>query len=92
VPLLDLSRLADSDAGEEQEDPGYRCPNRACGLAFTSLTGFDDHRAGRLTGEFGTGGQRHRTEAGLRARGYEPSARGLWRIPRPGDSRYWEGR
>jgi hypothetical protein len=48
----------------------------ACGLAFTSVHPFDQHR----TGPHGNG-RRCKTEGELRAAGFEPNARGFWRIP-----------
>jgi hypothetical protein len=46
----------------------------ACGLLFTSTNSFDQHRTGSYTT-----GRRCKTTDELRAIGFEPNARGLWR-------------
>ena len=56
---------------------GDRCRFTACGLAFTSTNAFDKHR----TGTFAPNERRCRTEAELRARGFEPNDLGYWRVP-----------
>jgi hypothetical protein len=49
-----------------------------CHLTFTTVNNFDYHTRG---------GGRCRTEAELRAKGYEPNNAGHWRKPMPEDQR-----
>lgn len=53
---------------------------RACHETWGSTEGFVAHRAGPI------GRRRCLTPAEMRADGYRPNDRGVWRIPRPADS------
>ena len=46
----------------------------ACGLLFTNTSSFDQHRAGSYAS-----GRHCKSEAELRANGFEPNERGHWR-------------
>jgi hypothetical protein len=49
---------------------------RACGLTFTSIHSFDQHRTGHYPA------RRCKTEDDLRAAGMSPNEQGRWRVPR----------
>lgn len=52
---------------------GNNCRCNACGLLFKSAASFDKHRTGDYTS------RRCLTETELRAKGFEPNAKGFWR-------------
>lgn len=57
----------------------------ACGITFTSVTGFDDHRYG--SHEHDT--RRCRTPEQMQERGYEPNDAGHWRKPLKTALEHW---
>src|SRR5262245_19274812 len=60
------------------------CHCATCHLTFTSINGFNAHR----TGSHGHDTRRCRTEAEIRAIGYEPNERGQWRRPMDDSQKY----
>lgn len=75
APVDDV--LFDEWATDTRGTEADHCWCSICGLHFTSVRPFDEHRTGDIDH------RRCRTEDELRERGLEPNQLGRWRRPRP---------
>lgn len=73
---------------DDYEGPGgAACRCTICGLDFTSIGPFDEHRTGKVHHrDPAKDTRRCRTPDELRERGLEPNESGQWRHPRPAET------